>query len=146
MPAQAYDWTCSACATEWLERAYGYARGEEVYSNRESVVYAIGYPDNINSTYGLMDGSGKQLRRVLGEHAGLITGHGWLSFDEARERYAGTPGLMSGAAFYHWVGVRGVQGGNLWIANSGPGYRGVWDVLSREDYQRLGPFSCVWVA
>ena len=53
-PGQLYDWTCSACSTEWVERALGYARGTDVYGNREAVVYAIGYPDQINGTYGLM--------------------------------------------------------------------------------------------
>jgi hypothetical protein len=131
MPGQLYDWTCSACATEWLERAEGMPRGNDVYANRENVVYAIGYPSNINSTYGLMDGSGSELQRVLA--------------DQAYETYSRAPGLMSGAAYYHWVGVRGVQGGNLWVANSAQGYKGIWDVMTRDDYNRLGGFSCIWV-
>ena len=145
MPGQVYSWTCSACATEWLERAEGMPRGSDVYSNRENVVYAIGYPQNINSTYGLMDGSGSELQRVLADQAGLYTEQGWLSFDQAYEIYSRAPGLMSGAAYYHWVGVRGVQGGNLWVANSAQGYKGIWDVMTRDDYNRLGGFSCIWV-
>jgi hypothetical protein len=146
MPGQIYSWTCSACSEEWLERAHQMPRGDDVYANRESVVYAIGYPGNINSQYGLMDGSGSELQRVFREQTGLKTEQSWLSFDEAIEHYYYAPGMMSGAAYYHWVGVRGVQGGNLWIANSAPGYKGIWDTLTREDFQRLGGFSCIWLA
>lgn len=145
MPGQLYDFSCSCCATEWVERAVGAGRSDDIYANREAVAYHIGYPQNINPTYGLMDGTGAQLQRVLAEHAGLQTEHGYLSFDEAYETYSHTLGLISGADWYHWVGVRGVQGSNLWIANSAPNYMGVGDVLSRYDYERLGGFSCLWV-
>lgn len=146
MPGQLYDWTCSACSTEFVERATGNARGDDVYSNRESVVYAIGYPDNINGASGLMDGSGEELQRVLLEQTGRNSQQDYLDFDAVYElANAGTPTLMSGAAWYHWVAVRGVQGSNLWIANSAPGYKGVWDTLSRADFERLGGFSVVWL-
>jgi hypothetical protein len=51
---------------------------------------------------------------------------------------------MSRANWY-WVAIRGVQGSNIWIANSAPGYKGVWDTLSREDFNRLGGFSVIWL-
>ena len=105
----------------------------------------IGNPENINATYGLMDGSGAQLQHVLLDTYGQNTNQGWLDFDTAYAIFSQTPGMMSGGAWYHWVGVRGVDGsGNLWVANSAPGYKSVWDVLSRADFNRLGPFSCVW--
>jgi len=128
-----------------MERAAFMSRGLDVYANREAVVYDIGYTGNINPSYGLMDGSGSELQRVLRSSAGLKTEQSWLNFDEAYATYAQTAGLMSGASWYHWVGVRGVQGSNLWVANSAPGYKGIWDVLSRADYERLGGFSCIWV-
>jgi hypothetical protein len=146
MPGQWYDWTCSACSTEFVERAVGSPRGSDIYTNREACVYAIGYPDHINGTYGLMDGSGAQLQRVLEEQTGYTSQQSYLGFDEVYALgAAATPALMSGAAWYHWVGVRGVQGNNLWIANSAPGYKGIWDTLSRADFQRLGGFSVVWL-
>lgn len=145
MPGQWYDWTCSACATEWTERSAFASRGGDVYANREAVVYAIGYPNNISSSVGLHDGSGAQLQRVLAEHAGLPTEQNWLDFDTAYGIYAQTFGLMSGQHWYHWVAVRGVRGPNLWVANSAPGYMGIWDEVSRADYNRLGGFSCIWI-
>jgi hypothetical protein len=146
MPGQLYDWTCSGCATEFIERAVGYARGAYIYTNRESVVYAIGYPDNINGSYGLMDGSGAQLQRVIKEQTGFDSDQGYPDYDAVYElAAAGTPALMSGAAWYHWVAVRGVQGSSLWLANSAPGYKGIWDTMYRDYFARLGGFSVVWL-
>lgn len=104
----------------------------------------IGLPEHINPTYGLMDGSGSQLQRVLSDY-GQNSEQGWLSFDETYQLALHGPGMMSGAQWYHWVGIRGVQGDAIWIANSAPGYQSVWDVLSREDWYRLGGFSVVWL-
>lgn len=143
-PAQLYDWTCSACSLEWLKRALDLIAPDDIYASREATVREIGYPHNINETYGLMDGSGAQLQRALRDDYAQNTQQGWLDFDTAYAIYAQTPGMMSGGAWYHWVGVRGTADGSLHIANSAPGYQGVWDVLSRQDFQRLGPFSCVW--
>lgn len=139
MPPQVYSWTCSACALDWIKRATGLAPN----STREGTVDEIGYPENINPVYGLMDGSGAELQEVLDAYE-QSSSQGWLSFDQAYAIFSQTPGMMSGGAWYHWVGVRGIDGPNLWIANSAPGYMGVWDTLSRADFNRLGPFSCVW--
>lgn len=144
-PGQLYSWTCSACASDWVLRAHGSGFSDDAYTSREATGEAIGYPENINSTYGLMDGSGAQLQRVIKEQAGLDSAHAYLSFDQAYAVYSVTPGCMSGGSWYHWVGVRGVSGPNLYIANSAPGYMGVWDILSRDDFNRLGPFSCIAV-
>jgi len=145
MPGQFYNWTCSACATEFVERALGYSRGADIYANRELVAYAIGYPDNINPTFGLMDGSGAQLQRVIKEQTGAESDQGYLDFDSTYALAQQTPGLMSGAAWYHWVAIRGVQGSTIWVANSAPGYKGIYDNVSREDFARLGGFSVVWL-
>jgi hypothetical protein len=140
MPRQSTSWTCSACSLSWVLRAL--RRAPDCDESR--AVELIGSPHNINATYGLMDGSGTHLRRVLGDH-GVNSSHGWLSFDQAFAIYSTTPGCMSGGAWYHWVAVRGVSGADLSLANSAPGYRGVHSTLSREQFNALGPFSCVWI-
>jgi hypothetical protein len=145
MPGQLYDWTCSACSLEWVKRATGAAPTDDIYGSRETTVYEIGYPDNINPTYGLMDASGAQLQRVLSQY-GLFSEQGWLDFDAAYAAAALGPGMMSGAAWYHWVAIRGVQGSTIWVANSAPGYKGIYDNVSSEDYARLGGFSVIWLA
>lgn len=142
MPRQAASWSCSACSLAWVERA------TQVNPNasEQSAIDEIGYPNNINATYGLMDGSGYQLRRVLLESYGIPSSQSWLSFDTAYAYYSQTAGMMSGGAIYHWVAVRGVTSdGQLWIANSAPGYCGVYDTLSRDQFAQWGPWSCVWL-
>ena len=140
MPRQAASWTCSACSLAWVERA----TQVNPYADEWSAVSEIGQPQNINSTYGLMDGSGAQLQRVLRDY-GIDSYQGWLNFDQAYATYGGTAGMMSGGAWYHWVAIRGHDGPNLWIANSAEGYCGVYSSLSREQFNALGPFSCVWL-
>ena len=144
MPGQLYDWTCSACSLEWVKRASGLVFTDDIYGSRETTVYEIGYPHNINPQYGLMDGSGAQLQRVL-EDYGQPTGQGWLDFDEAWDVAAESIGMMAGANWFHWVAIRGVQGSTIWVANSAPGYKGIYDNVSRDDFARLGGFSVVWL-
>lgn len=140
MPHQAASWTCSACALAWVERSTGVNPAAEEWS----AVAEIGEPENINATYGLMDSSGSQLRRVLDEY-GLPSSQGWLTFDYVYAIAEQTTGLMSGGAWYHWVGIRGTYGSTIWIANSAPGYKGIYDTLSREQFNNLGPFSVVYL-
>lgn len=141
MPRQVNSWSCSACALAWVLRATQL----DPNASEDSCIAAIGRPDNINSTYGLMDGSGAQLRRVIGEY-GVATQQGWLGYDSVYATFANTTGLMSGGAIYHWVSIRGRTGdGQLWIANSAPGYCGVYDTLSREQFNQWGPWSVVWL-
>jgi hypothetical protein len=140
MPRQSTSWTCSACSLSWVLRAVQLAP----HVDEHLAVQLIGSPHNINATYGLMDGSGAHLRRVLAEH-GQNSSQAWLNFDQAYTIYATTPGCIAGGGWYHWVAVRGVSGADLSIANSAPGYRGVHSTLSREQFNALGPFSCVWL-
>jgi hypothetical protein len=144
MPGQLYDWTCSACALEWVMRSTGLIAPSDIYASRESVVYEIGYPENINSTYGLINADGSALQAVLENH-GQESAQSWLDFDTVYDLAQGTTGILSGAAWYHWVALRGVQGDTIWIANSAPGYKSVWSNLSRSDWDRLGGWSVVWL-
>ena len=145
MPGQLYDWTCSACSLEWVKRSTGLiAPPDDIYASRQTTVAEIGYPDHINPQVGLTDASGSALQSVL-ELYGQETSQSWLDFDTVYDLAQGTTGMLSGAAWYRWVALRGVQGSNLLIANSAPGYKGVYDVLSPYDFQRLGGFSVVWL-
>jgi hypothetical protein len=142
MEPQAYSWTCSACALDWVKRSTGL----DPDSTRPQTVYEIGYPDEINHMYGLtnLHGPGAALQKVLAAY-GQDSEQAWLDFDTVYQMAQHTTGMMSGGAWYHWVALRGVQGSNIWIANSAPGYKGVWDTLSRYDFDRLGAFSVVWL-
>jgi hypothetical protein len=104
----------------------------------------IGFPQNINAQYGLMDGTGRALQDVYSSY-NQPTDQAWMSFDQVYELIQTTTGQMAGSNWYHWVALRGASGPNLWIANSAPGYMGIYNTLSREDFQRLGGFSVVWL-
>jgi hypothetical protein len=140
MEPQLLDWTCAACSLDWLK----VATGMEAASDRYTTTMQIGYTENINPTYGLMDGSGAELQRVLGEY-GQDSAQGWLDYDSVYALARETTGMLSGANWYHWVALRGVQGTNLWVANSAQGYKGIYDILSRSDFERLGGFSVVYL-
>ena len=145
MQPQVYNWTCSACALTWVLTSAGLrASSGDVYQDRYDVGMEIGYPGNINSTYGLMDASGSALQDVYATY-GQATQSEYLDYDTIYSLAQETTGQMSGGTWYHWVSLRGVQGSNIWIANSAPGYKGVYDILSRADFDRLGPFSVVWL-
>jgi hypothetical protein len=89
-----------------------------------------------------MDATGSALQAVLREYEQESTS-ARLGFDDVYAAAQDTTGMMSGAAWYHWVALRGVSGDALWIANSAPGYKGIHDLLSRADWNRLGPFNVV---
>lgn len=141
-PQQVYSWTCSACATQWVLHATGLDQN----ITREQTVYKIGYPEQINENVGLTnrDGPGEALIDVF-ESYGVAATHGWLDFDTVYELAQRTAIAMSGAAWYHWVAVRGISGSSLWIANSALGYKGVYDTLSRSQFDNLGGFSVVYL-
>jgi hypothetical protein len=140
MPHQSTSWTCSACATSWVLRATQL----DPACDEWCAVDKIGRPDQINPTWGLtnIDGPGQALIVVF-ETYGVEAEQAWLSYDQVYALASETVSLMGGSVWNHWVSVRGRLGADLWIANSGPGYAGVWDVLSRADFNRLGPFSVV---
>jgi len=146
MPGQEASWSCSACALAWVLRATGL----DPNATENSEISALGYCPNcspgcgISSSLGLCDASGPALRAVYSDY-GQATDQGWLDFDTVYALAQQTTGQMSGAAWYHWVALRGVQGSTIWIANSAPGYKGIYDNLSREDFSRLGGFSVVWL-
>lgn len=126
-------------------RANALIAPEDIYASREATVLEIGYPENISADVGLHDASGSALRAVLDTY-GVPSEQGWLDFDTTYALAAeGLAGMMSGAAWYHWVGIRGVQNGALWVSNSAPGYKGIYDHVSRADFNRLGGFSVVWL-
>jgi len=146
MPAQEASWSCSACALAWVLRATGLNSS----ATEQSEINELGYCPTcaagcgISSSLGLCDASGPALREVYANY-GQDTAQAWLDFDTVYELATHTTGQMSGTAFYHWVAIRGVQGETIWVANSAPGYKGIYNNLSRADWQRLGGWSVVWL-
>lgn len=140
MPGQLLDWTCSACSLAWMNRGLGI----DLATDEPSAVEYIGEPEHINAAYGLMDGSGARLRDCLRDQ-GAPAWHAWLSYDQTYQLAIRGPLLIGGQTWCHWVGVHGVRGPDLWIANSAPGWMGITDDLSEDSFYSLGPFAVVVV-
>lgn len=135
---QTLDWSCSACSLAWLNRAMGIQIAQDEYA---SIDY-IGDPTNINSTYGLMDGSGGRLVQCLREQ-GVAAVNGWWEWDATCQLASHMGLLMGGVSWYHWIGVRRYANGVLEIANSARGWMGITDTLTVNDFYELGPFAVV---
>lgn len=141
MPPQVYDWTCSVCSYTWVLNATAVAPN----LSREAAGEIIGYPSCVNETYGLMSA-----QCLIDAYAtfGLAARQAWVTFDQAYAIAQQTTGQLNGIGWYHFVAIRGVDAselGTLWIANSAPGYRGVGDVLTREQFNALGPFQAIYL-
>lgn len=137
---QSLNWTCSACSLAWLNRALGI----QVATDELSAANYIGEPENINSTYGLMDGSGGRLVQCLREQ-GAPALNGWWTFNQVCALAGYMPLLIGGVAWNHWVGVRIAELGVLYLANSAEGWQGVYDSMTMEQWNELGPFAVVAV-
>lgn len=137
---QSLSWTCSACSLAWVNRALGIQHA----TDEISAVNYIGEPENINSTYGLMDGSGTRLVQCLREQ-GAPALNGWWTFQQTYLLAGYMPLLIGGVAWNHWVGVRSSDVDVLQLANSAEGWGDVYATLEEEQWNERGPFAVVAV-
>jgi hypothetical protein len=136
MPPQVYNWTCSICATDWVLRATGL----DPYSAREKVAVQIGYPSCVDEYSGLKNT--QCLIPVFSDY-GVEAVQEWVDWDRALEVCGTTTGVLNGLGWYHFVGISGASEDLLWIANSARGYQGVYDTISRAQFDQLGPWQVV---
>jgi hypothetical protein len=134
---QTGPWQCSAASTAWVLQSMGYSHSQD------DVVALLG-PGEIDPEVGLHSGDGRGLVALL-RNLGLTALNASASFDDVLEMAGRRPVAMGGAAFYHWVGVRGRDGETLLLANPGPGWKGIQQTLNRSEFAALGPFAAVWV-
>jgi len=123
MAPQVQDWTCSICATTWVLQATGL----DVNAVREGIAGKIGYPDCVNEADGLENIA--CVARVL-ESYGVQTQTVWPSFDQMYDLAQRTTGVLNSTRWYHFVGIRGVSDGNIWVANSAQGYKGIFELVT----------------
>lgn len=102
----------------------------------------LSYPDGINPTYGLM-GSGYMISAFRA--IGLLAREKWVTFDEAYSICSQSTGVINPLGMYHFMAVRGVAGQDIYVANSAPGYKGVWSNLDRYSFNNLGPVKVIYV-
>ena len=115
----------------------------------QDVIAGLG-PGRISPTYGLLDASGAGLVSYLAEMGITASNDGSSSWEEVTAAAGFQPMVIGGRAWYHWVGVRmgGAAAGApfeaLALMNPAPGYMDVDQVLNRDAFDELGPFSAVW--
>jgi hypothetical protein len=135
-PRQQRDWDCSAAATAWMGRALGWGWAEL------DVAYAFLDQGIASQQLGLLDGTGAGIVRWLSQQPlPAENRRGSWALMEARDWSC--PAIMGSSRWYHWTGVRGFdQDGNLWLANSAPGWGGIYQTLTAEQFAYFGDF---WV-
>lgn len=139
MPGQVRDWTCSACSVDWVARATAL----DPTSTREKVVGEMGYPGCIDEAMGLKDV--RCAHRVM-EGWGVQVGFQWVDWPMAYSLCESTTGILNSKTWYHYVAVRGVRNGNLWVANSAPGWKGIWDDITPGQFNAwAGSWNLSWI-
>jgi hypothetical protein len=141
---QDYAWDCAACSTAWAMRTIGHGVSEH------DVITGLG-PTRISSTYGLLDASGDGLVSYLAEQGISAENNPNASFDDVMAAAGHQPMVIGGRAWCHWVAVRigsllvpNAPAELLALMNPAPGYMGINQYLTREDFALLGSFSAVW--
>jgi len=144
--AQNDDWSCAPTSMRWALWAY---QREPTESWLEGSMLSEGV---VSTSLGLLNASGVDLAawasRHYGENGYVGESDGSVTFAEvAEEAQLSLHPLMIGGRAWgaggHWSGVRGFDGQRLLLANPAPGYGGVTQVMSKEQFGWLGPFSLV---
>ena len=105
----------------------------------------IGYPNCVNPTYGLMSA---QCMIDAFAKLDLPSIQKWVTYDEAYAICRTNTGVINPVGMYHFMAIRGIDGvagGELWVANSAPGYCGIWDSISRNSFNQLGPVQLIYL-
>ena len=136
MAPQQRSWTCSICSFDWTLNAIG------IPMDRESATDVIGYPDCVNETYGLM--SADCLIKAYAE-MGLVAKQAWVTFEQAYSICQHYTGVINPIGMYHFMGIRGVESGTIWVANSAQGYCNIWDNIDAESFTYLGPVQVIYL-
>ena len=143
MEEQAYNWTCSVCATTWVLQSTGVIDPAiDQYTARYQVGNQTGYPSCVNEVYGSM-----QPQCIIDEFAryGLNSQQLYCTFDQAWAICSATTGVINPIGMYHYMAIRGTDSDSLWVANSAPGYYGVYDTVSRSQFNNLGPVNLIYL-
>ena len=146
MLGQAYNWTCSVCSATWVIQSVGIVDPNiDQYAARYEVGARMGYPNCVNEVYGCM--SSQCVIDVLAQY-GLKAQSKYVTFDEAYAICSQTTGTINPQGMYHFMAIRGVDYSDsptLWVANSAPGYCGVYEELTRSQFNALGPVEIIYL-
>lgn len=142
---QENDWDCSVESTEWALYSWGRSPADDWIE--QSMIDA----GVVDPAVGLCDASGAGLaawvNQEYGEYGHVASNQNPVSFDDLAAEAAtlSHPIMAGGRSWYHWTGVRGYDArrGVLLLANPAPGWMGIYQELSRADFERLGSWSMV---
>lgn len=138
-PRQQRDWDCSAAATAWMGRALGWG-WEELDVAYSFVEQGIATPQ-----LGLLDGTGVGIVRWLAMQP-MTARNGRASWTMLLDRDWDCPLIMGSTGWYHWTGVRGLIDENtLSLANSAPGWGGIYQQLTAAQFEHFGDFWAVYL-
>ena len=136
MEPQVYNWTCSVCSFTWTLNSQG------IGLNRQEATDIIGTPECVNPTYGLM--SAQCLIDAYAEQ-NFVAKQAWVTFEQAYSIAQHYTGCINPIGMYHFMAIRGVEGPTIWVANSAPGYMGIWDNIDVERFNALGPVQVIYL-
>ena len=118
--------------------------------SEQDVIAGLG-PWRIDPVYGLLDASGAGMVDYLAELGIPAANNPNATWDDVQAGAGWQPMVIGGREWCHWVAVRmgtlTMQRPDLdmlALMNPAPGYRGVEQILERDDFEVLGPFSAVW--
>lgn len=75
---------------------------------------------------------------------GIVAKQAWVTFEQAYSLSQHYTGVINPIGMYHFMGIRGTEGGSLWLANSAQGYMGVWNNLDVGMFNALGPVQVIY--
>jgi hypothetical protein len=136
---QAQNWTCSAASAAWVLQASG------IYRQEQDVVEQLQKIGGINSDQGLLDASMGGLERVMNGYGLTVARETGVSWERLTQIAGKSPAQINGNAWNHHSGLRGFDGTNLQLANPAPGWMGVGQEMSRQQFNNLGPFNVMYV-
>jgi hypothetical protein len=142
---QDMPWDCAAASTAWALQACGHP-----YTEAE-VVKGLGR-HRISAAWGLLDSSGAGIVEWLAEIGIGAANASPSSWDDVIGAAGHQPMLMGGLTWCHWTGVRvstlfypELEPAALALANPAPGWGGIEQTMQVDAFERLGPFSAVWL-
>jgi len=141
---QRLPWTCAIRSATWCLKSVGV----DITAER---LHDFFVPEIVNQEVGLRDASGSAIAQQLRERFGVAAHNkAVVTWDELTQLAGTRPLAIGGRAWGpggHWTAVRRVTPeGHLELANPARGgYRGIDNILTRDDFLSIGPFSAVWI-
>ena len=142
---QNHNWDCAEQSTLWAMTAFG-RHPADAWMESSMLTEGIESTD-----LGLLVADGSKLAAWIAEQYGefgyAAYNNGNVSFDDVKSVAGQTPVLIGGRQWNHWSGVRRYSAAQDWLelANPADGWMGVFQSMTRQQFDALGPFSMIVV-